>query len=142
MLDVLPGDDFDVQIVAQPIGVLFQEKVVRRRDPVPRVHLQHPDDLVFGVEGQLVDQEQIPPDGEDQGTISGVSLISQMDMSGWGGLVGIEPPETVADQIETALGAHQVKACVQIKELFDDAHGDPVKVFYGLVFLGQVIEGL
>ena len=61
---------------------------------------------------------------------------------GGGGLVGIEPPETVADQIETALGAHQVKAGVQIEELFDDAHGDPVKVFYGLVFLGQVIEGL
>ena len=80
--------------------------------------------------------------GMIRATISGVSLIGQMDMGGWGGLVGIEPPETVADQVQPALGAYQVEACVQIKELFDDAHGDPVEIFYGLVFLGQVIEGL
>ena len=34
MLDVLPGDDLDVQVVAQAVGILFQEKAVRRRDSV------------------------------------------------------------------------------------------------------------
>ena len=140
MLDVLPGDDFDVQVVAQAVGVFFQEKAIRRRDPVPREEFQHPDDLVLGVEGQLVDQEQVPPDGDDERTVGSVSLIAQRDMGGWRGPVGIDSPETVADQIETALGAHQVKPGVQIQEFFDDGHGDPVKIFYGLIFLGQIIE--
>jgi len=134
MLDVLPAT-ISRAGCSQRLAYFSRKKrsasEIRSADRIPAS-----DDLVFGVKGQLVDQEQITPDGKDERTISGVSLISQMDMRG-GAVLSDRAPETVADQIETALGAHQVKAGVQIEKLFDDAHGDPVKVFYGLVFLAR-----
>ncbi len=51
VLDILPGDDLHVQVVAQAVGVLFHEKAVSRRDFSLRVEFQHPDDLVLGVKG-------------------------------------------------------------------------------------------
>ncbi len=113
-----------------------------RRNSAPRVEFQHADELVLGVKGELVHQEQVAPDGDDQAAIGRISLIGQMDVLGWQGLIGIESPEAVALQFQPTLGADLVEASVQIKEFLDHAHRDPVEIFYGLIFLGQVIEGL
>src|SRR5208337_4639575 len=141
VLDILPGDDLDVQIVAQPVGVLLKEKLVFPGDPVPGKELQQTDDSILGVKGELAHQDLVAPDGDGPGIGFAVGLALQPDMGRRRGLFRVNPPQAVAYQFQLALDADQIEAAVQVEKFFDDPYRDPVEVVQGLIFLGQVVEG-
>ena len=103
VLDVLPGDDLDVQVVAQAVGVLLEEKLVLGGNLVAGEDFQHADDPVFGIKGQLVHQDLVAPDGDQPGVVCLVGLALQPDMGQRRGLFRVNPVQAVAHQFQAVL---------------------------------------
>ncbi len=122
VLDVLPGDDLVVEVVAQAIGVFFQEEAPALGDLLLGEDLQHADGLLLGVEGQAVHQDHVALDGPHPGVPDAVGLVVEADALRGRGLVRVDALDGVAHQAQNTFPGHQVEAGVQVEEFLDDRH--------------------
>jgi hypothetical protein len=74
--------------------------------------------------------------------VRAICLAFQVDMRERRSLGRIKPLEAVAHQLQVSFLANKIKPGLQAEEFLNNAHRDPIEVFQGLIFLGQVEEGL
>ena len=112
-----------MKIEPQAVDVFFQEEATPFGNFLLGKNLQHADELLFGIEGQTIHQQQVSPDGRQPGGIHQVGLIFQMDVFRSCGFVGRNSLEAVTHQLQGAISGNQVKSGIQVEKLLDHPDG-------------------